>query len=370
MNLRINENIKRLRREKNITQEKLAEHLNVSIQAVSKWERGETFPDITMILPLAGYFNVSTDELLGVDAAKREAGIQEYLKEYDTLSLHGKSEEMAGLMAKAHKEFPDDFRITYKYMRTVISRADTPVDVILNRADEFTSLCERILDECNTDFIRSEAIHIFAQIKKAQGNIGEALEMLERCPDWYNTKNQLTEQLFDKKTCEWWNSVIGNFFGLADFALDKLQKIIWFSDKSFDEKVKSAERVIDYLLKIFEETNCELLYNFIALAYGEIGKQYRIEEKYEEAIKHFDIGLSYAKKFDDFVASDRQFPFYSQSSKQNYTDMWRNLGKYNTMVKRRLAWYEGNSWFAELHKLDSFNAMLEKYKPFAEDIKI
>ncbi|MBQ8332181.1 MAG: helix-turn-helix transcriptional regulator [Clostridia bacterium] len=40
MNLYISENIRRLRRAKNITQERLAEHLGISTQAVSKWERG------------------------------------------------------------------------------------------------------------------------------------------------------------------------------------------------------------------------------------------------------------------------------------------------------------------------------------------
>ncbi|MBR7082755.1 MAG: helix-turn-helix transcriptional regulator, partial [Clostridia bacterium] len=46
MNITIGENIKRLRRERNVTQEQLAEVLNISTAAVSKWERGETYPDI------------------------------------------------------------------------------------------------------------------------------------------------------------------------------------------------------------------------------------------------------------------------------------------------------------------------------------
>ena len=70
MDMFIGENIRRLRREKGITQEVLAERLHVSAAAVSKWERGDSIPDIGMLLPLASYFNVSTDELLGVDSAK------------------------------------------------------------------------------------------------------------------------------------------------------------------------------------------------------------------------------------------------------------------------------------------------------------
>jgi transcriptional regulator with XRE-family HTH domain len=363
----INENIKKLRREKNITQEKLAEHLNVSIQAVSKWERSETLPDITMIIPIAGYFGVTTDELLGVDAAKNEAKIQDYLKEKDKLLLEGQWEEAGGLMTKAHREFPNDFRIMNWYIQLLIGgRTDNPADVVLSHADEVTALCERISDECTVDDIRREAVYVLAKVKKTQGKVDEALKLLEKFPDWYSTKKQLSEQLFDKKTDEWWNHVIGNFFELADFALNKLEKIIWHSNKPFDEKVKASLKIIDYLIKILDETDCEMLYNFIALAYSEIGKQHHIAGKSEEVGKYFDIGLSYAMKFDDFVTSEKQSPFYSQKTKQNYADMWSSFGKYNTMLKRQFAWYENNPWFEELRKLDSFSAMLEKYRPFAK----
>ena len=364
MNMYINENIKRLRREKNITQEKLAEYLNISTQAVSKWERNETLPDITMIVPIASYFNVSTDELLGVDAAKTEAKIQEYLKENDNLSIQGKWKEMIELMTKAHKEFPNDFRITHWYMSTIIGRTDTPVDVILSRSDELTALCERILEECTIDHIRNESVHVLAQIKRAQGKTDEAFALLERFPDWYSTKNQLSEQLFNKKTDEWWHGIQKNFFELSDFALNKLEKIIWYSDRPFDEKVKSANRVIDYLLKILEETDYEPLYHMIFTFYSEIGCWHHREGKSEEVSKYFDIGLSYAKKWDDYIASDRQIP-YAPKVKQDISKTWNDKDEWNTAVKRQLAWYENNPWFEELRKLDNFNAMLEKYKPFA-----
>ena len=64
MKLYIGENIKRLRRLKNITQETLAERMHVSIAAVSKWENGYTLPDILMLCALADFFGVTTDELL------------------------------------------------------------------------------------------------------------------------------------------------------------------------------------------------------------------------------------------------------------------------------------------------------------------
>ncbi len=59
----LSENIKRFRREKNLTQEQLAAKLGVSAQAVSKWETSETYPDGTLLVPLANELEVSLDTL-------------------------------------------------------------------------------------------------------------------------------------------------------------------------------------------------------------------------------------------------------------------------------------------------------------------
>ena len=56
-------NIKRLRLEKDMTQEQLATKLGVSAQAVSKWETSETYPDGALLIPLANELEVSLDEL-------------------------------------------------------------------------------------------------------------------------------------------------------------------------------------------------------------------------------------------------------------------------------------------------------------------
>lgn len=65
--MNLGEKIKELRKSNGITQEQLSDMLNVSSQAVSKWETGATNPDLALIPDLAKMFEVSTDELLGVD---------------------------------------------------------------------------------------------------------------------------------------------------------------------------------------------------------------------------------------------------------------------------------------------------------------
>lgn len=56
--------IKKLRKNKNLTQQQLANKLNVSFQAVSKWETGETLPDTNILLDLCYELGTTVDTLL------------------------------------------------------------------------------------------------------------------------------------------------------------------------------------------------------------------------------------------------------------------------------------------------------------------
>ena len=65
--MEISKNIQKHRLNESLTQEQLAEKVAVTRQAVSRWENGDSLPDINMVTKLAELFCVSTDELLGVD---------------------------------------------------------------------------------------------------------------------------------------------------------------------------------------------------------------------------------------------------------------------------------------------------------------
>lgn len=62
--LKIGKYIQELRKRKNITQNQLGEKLNISFQAVSKWERGETLPDVSILLDLAAILETTVDNIL------------------------------------------------------------------------------------------------------------------------------------------------------------------------------------------------------------------------------------------------------------------------------------------------------------------
>ncbi|MBD5461103.1 MAG: helix-turn-helix domain-containing protein [Lachnospiraceae bacterium] len=66
------ENLKKCRILKNLTQEDVAEYLGITPQSVSKWERGESYPDITFLPALANIFETSIDLLVGMDTIRAE----------------------------------------------------------------------------------------------------------------------------------------------------------------------------------------------------------------------------------------------------------------------------------------------------------
>ena len=68
----LSENLKRFRIAKNLTQEDIAVFLHITPQSVSKWERGESYPDITFLPALANILETSIDELIGMDTIRSE----------------------------------------------------------------------------------------------------------------------------------------------------------------------------------------------------------------------------------------------------------------------------------------------------------
>ena len=87
--MKIGENIRNARRRQDLTQEQLAEYLNLSVSAVSQWENGKTMPDIALLPALTQMLGVSADELLGIDAEHTKQAVDAYESESARLWRQG-----------------------------------------------------------------------------------------------------------------------------------------------------------------------------------------------------------------------------------------------------------------------------------------
>lgn len=80
--MKLNKNIEDLRKKHNLTQEFLAEKLNVTRQTISNWEQGITYPNPEQLLTLSKIFNISVDELLGSEINKNNKMNNNFLSLY------------------------------------------------------------------------------------------------------------------------------------------------------------------------------------------------------------------------------------------------------------------------------------------------
>ena len=87
MDIAIGRRMRELRASKKNTQEQLAAYLGITVQAVSKWEREEGYPDISLLPAIAAFYGVSVDSLLGVDEVERQKKLQYHFRDF-LASLH------------------------------------------------------------------------------------------------------------------------------------------------------------------------------------------------------------------------------------------------------------------------------------------
>jgi len=112
MTVKIGKRIKELRKKYDVTQDRLADVLGVTSQAVSKWENETGYPDIEYITPIANFFNVTIDELFGHDNAEKVRKVEEYCKKHDDMELDWMPvDERIGVMRQALAEYPGEEKL-------------------------------------------------------------------------------------------------------------------------------------------------------------------------------------------------------------------------------------------------------------------
>ena len=269
MKMTIGANIKRLRATKEITQEQLSVAMNVTCAAVSKWERGETYPDITLLQPLAYYFGVTLDELMGYDQEKIAADIDEVLTLYKAHLHDDKGRE---IITRAYRDYPNDYRVMHHYMWNIVGGlADNDPTTLMAHRNELTTICDKILEGCTDDNLRLGAWNMKAKLLHAEGKTEEALALYRtKFTGWYGTCGQKCEQLFAKDTKEYYAQLLHNLYQLTDLAADKLGRSVFFHP-SLSAADKTAQALLygDLLLNAFEQTGEDF---FLLLAVSFLGR--------------------------------------------------------------------------------------------------
>ncbi len=273
MNIKISENIKRLRKAKKITQEGLAEIFNVTPAAVSKWENNETYPDISLLFPLSHFFGVTIDELMGYDYMLIEEEIKKVKVEiHNAWYVNNDWDKAKELVVDARKNYPNDYEIMIDYLFfTIGGVADNDSSVLLQNEKEIIKVCDLILEGCEVENYRLEAINYKAKVLYAKGDEQGALKQLNNFPSLYHSKGQKIEQLYSKGTKEYYKQLTSNLYELTTFIGNKLGKYIAYGDNlSNEEKINKVGKLVKLYNSIKDDKDYVVLVKVIKDAVKEV----------------------------------------------------------------------------------------------------
>ena len=198
MNIKIGEKIKSLRRKADVTQDKLADYLGITPQAISRWESGGVYPDIEIIPSIANFFNVTTDELLGVDVTKNQEKIDKIHAQLLEKAKKGLIKDQIDILRNAIQEFPNNYELLGGLARNLHHYGDSLEGEEKQKyLKESISISERILQDCLDDETRFGTLQGLAYTYKSAGEREKAIETANRLPFLYCTNTVVLGTLFE-----------------------------------------------------------------------------------------------------------------------------------------------------------------------------
>ena len=284
MEICLKDTLRALRQKKNITQEALAQHLGITSQSVGKWERGEGYPDITLLPAIAAYFDVTIDDLLDVGAARKEEKYKSYQSESEKYKHEGLIEEEIALWERAYAEFPNDCRVMDHLMSAIVCRALYPMPD--DDAERIYILGERILETSTDQKIRENTIHSLCITYGSRGETEKALKYADMGGNLHTVRENLRSYVIKGeegiKECQTY------LLQLLNQAAMIASQIAVKKELSAEEMVQSYRFGIDLLNLLFCDGNVGFYAFGIAWRYFSIAciyaNKYRDKEKTLEAL--------------------------------------------------------------------------------------
>lgn len=230
MGITIGDNIRKYRKEKEISQETLAERLGVTFQAVSRWERGEGYPDISMLPVIAGFFHISVDELLGISENRQEEEVEKIIEKCSEYDTHYEAEKMQSCIDEALKKYPGNFKLlgwyVYAFQRANSLKAIEAGAYVLNNCH----------DEEIRGFVRRNLVYAY----RNSGQFDKAVEIAKQLPSYYDTRQDvLRDMLSGKERLE----------HVQHMCID-LAYEFWYSVRKIQEEYSADERIA-----LFQKSN-------------------------------------------------------------------------------------------------------------------
>lgn len=179
MEIHLDEKLKALRKAKNVSQEKLAQYLNISFQAVSKWETGGTYPDISLLPEIARFFGITVDELLQAEQIDEKRLYREYEEKTAEMWRNGQSNlDMIAIWEEAYHKMPNNIHVKEMLMSTYFD-ADK-----VKYQNEIIELGTELYNSDISTYYKGQAIDEIARTYAENNN----MEMAER---WASKAYQL-----------------------------------------------------------------------------------------------------------------------------------------------------------------------------------
>lgn len=175
MEIRIAEVLRELRHARGNTQDDLARHLGISVQAVSKWERGDGMPDISLLPYIASFYETTVDHLLGCEDAHRQQAIEAFVAQEEILINQGKRHEGVALCREMLKKYPRDETVLH-WLAHDLYAVDRK-----KHSEEIIAIAERLLKSDNQEY-RYGAIQTLALTYSALGEDDKAFEYAVTVP--------------------------------------------------------------------------------------------------------------------------------------------------------------------------------------------
>ena len=202
MELKIGENIARRRKAGGMTQEQLAAALGVSAPAVSKWETDSSYPDITLLCPLARALCTDVDSLLSFEEKLTEEKLGTYMAEMTEMTRAGRGveaeEKLNGLLCDYPSDIPLKFNAVAILSLFEMIRQDSGPEDRKRWKSRKKELCRAIYDSGNPAFYLS-AVSMLVSLELVDGELEKAEALLKGNPTGTENFTSLWVQLYLKK---------------------------------------------------------------------------------------------------------------------------------------------------------------------------